>query len=141
MPSTMCAKSLCIKALFLLALCPYLAKAGDHMIISGVEKRIIVDRINSEYGFSEINEFDGFEKKILAITVDSGYGVFRKSIYIYVKDESDSKWHLAIFRATNSSLIKITMSDKGIFAFSKKGKQLLFLSTEGLNMNFDFEEQ
>ncbi len=111
------------------------------MLHTGVEKNVIVESLKKEYGYTEVNEFDCFGKDALTVVGDSGFGVSRKIVYLYVKEKKDSIWQLVIYRATNSSKIEIKIDGDGIAAISKNGNKLFFVPKEGLSLSFDPKEQ
>ncbi len=103
-------------------------------------KDVLIKELEKEYPGSQTSQFEYDGKKYLSIVVDTGFGIYRKHIFLYMHYDSD-RYGLLIFRSTNTSSIKIETDEEGISIFSKQGEKLVFLPKKGLVLAFDKLEQ
>lgn len=114
---------------------------GVDMVSSASSKQEVIAKHSLLGRHVETSELRYEDKNFLAVVVDVGSGISRKTLYLYVQEARDAPWTLLAYRPSNSSSIRIASSDEGISVYSKNGKKLLVIPRDALTLKFDPLEQ
>lgn len=109
-------------------------------LITG-SKEQIVESMAKVFPEAVAKEFEYDGKSFISVIVDTGSGTYRKEVYLYLKSKQGNHFSLLVFRRSNSREIIIKQENEGISIVSSAGKKLIYLPKEGLNLDFDPNEQ